>query len=191
MQKIPNLLLLANRDDQLAYFILLAPNRLIVFKVCDLCIGGVNISHHKVEYNMKFMVRIISRFRKLHLKKMLVDFRVFEYVESVNLKKQKWRWCNEKEFQFFNVTYNQEPRFTSTKPWILHSMYIMSCGKSLLQFWFQIIKCICAPYVCDFGFLERHWINLISNKQQYFNSHFWVSSSPHFNFSHLLFLGIL
>jgi hypothetical protein len=62
----------------------------------------------------------------LHLKNMLVDFKAFEYVESVNLKKQKWRWCNEKECQFFNVTYNQEPRFTSTKPWILHSMYIMS-----------------------------------------------------------------
>ncbi len=68
MQKIPNLLLLANRDEQLAYFILLAPNKLIVYKVCDLCIGGVNISHHKVVYNKRFRVKIILRFRKLHLK---------------------------------------------------------------------------------------------------------------------------
>jgi hypothetical protein len=89
MQKIPSLVLLASRDDQLAYFILLAPNRLVVYKVCDLCISGVNISHHKVVYDMRFKLRIILRFRKLHLKKMLVDIRVFEYVESVNLKKQK------------------------------------------------------------------------------------------------------
>jgi hypothetical protein len=152
----------------LAYFILLAPNRFIVYNFFDLCIGGVNISHHKVMYDMRFRVRIILRFRKLHLKKMLVDFRAFEYVESINLKKKKSEDNAMKRnvnFLMSPTTNNQGSPQLNLESSILCTLCL--CGKSLLQSWFQIIKCICAPYVCDFGFPKSHWINLLSNKQQY------------------------